>query len=232
VWASIFGWLLLKDPLPPRTIVLVLVGIASAVAIFIWGSEGGGESSTTGDVLAVVAGIFFAATLLNYRYVAKKMPADTSMLPSTCAGSTCSIFFGLVLAGGDVSLVQPETMWILALDGGVLVGGAILLYAIGPRFITAAEVTLTCLLEPAIGPVWVFIALGDAPALASIVSGVCLIVALAAHEIVPLCYARYARPTTKTATSTITTTITTPDEKVASVTEEYQKLIVVSAKSG
>jgi hypothetical protein len=84
--------------------------MASAVAIFIWGSEGGGESSWTGDVLAVVAGIFFAATLLNQRYVAKRMSANISMLPSACAGSTCSVIVGLVLAGGDVSLVRPESV--------------------------------------------------------------------------------------------------------------------------
>jgi drug/metabolite transporter (DMT)-like permease len=110
--------------------------MASAVAIFIWGSEAAsdaGESSLPGDVLAVAAGFSFAATLLNYRYVAKNLPANTSMLPSSCAGSTISLFVGLALAGGDVSLVRPESVWIMALDGGVLVGGAILLYTIGPR---------------------------------------------------------------------------------------------------
>jgi uncharacterized membrane protein YgcG len=99
---------------------------------------------------------------------------------------------------------------------------------------------LTCLLEPALGPVWVFIALGEAPALASIVSGVCLVVALAAHEIIPLCL---ATKTTTSATIAITSHASLSpheggadggggDGGGASGREESDKLIVVSAKSG
>jgi drug/metabolite transporter (DMT)-like permease len=170
---------------------MVAVGVASAVAIFVWGKEGHGEISVLGDILAVAAGLGFAALLLVYRHAAKITPLGTSMMPSTCAGSTLSVFAGLAIAKGNIGLTNGVfSILLLAFDGGVLVGGAMLLYTIGPKYITAAEVALMCLLEPCLGPIWVFIALGQVPSLVSIVAGGVLVASLAAHEIVPLCLSK------------------------------------------
>jgi drug/metabolite transporter (DMT)-like permease len=175
VWAAIGGWLFMADKLPPRTIVMVAVGMASAIAIFIWGKDSVGTSSVFGDVCACAGGLGFASVLLVYRYASKHMPPGTSMLASTCTGSTISACIGLALTKGNVALTGgTSSILLLALNGGVVVGLAMLLYTIGPKYITAAEVTLMCLLEPCIGPLWVFLALGEVPALASVIAGVIL----------------------------------------------------------
>jgi drug/metabolite transporter (DMT)-like permease len=144
-WAAIGGWLFVGDKLPLRTIAMVGVGIASAVAIFIWGGdESDGEGSVLGDVLAATAGITFAGLLLVYRHAATHMPTGTSMLASTCAASTMSACVGLVLAWGDFRLNDGLfSVLILALDGGVLAGGAQLLYTIGPKCVSRSLYTFS-----------------------------------------------------------------------------------------
>jgi hypothetical protein len=63
-----------------------------------------------GDVLACVAGMCFASQVLLFRYAAKRMPAGTSMIPAQCMGSSLSVFVGLALAGGEVSVNAPESV--------------------------------------------------------------------------------------------------------------------------
>tara|TARA_B110000305_G_C19211529_1_gene526112 strand:- start:139 stop:420 length:282 start_codon:yes stop_codon:yes gene_type:complete len=66
------------------------------------------------------------------------------------------------------------------------VGVAMLLYTIGPKLITAAEVTLLCLLEPCVAPLWVWAGTGEVPSRTTVVAGCVLLCSLAGHEVLAM----------------------------------------------
>jgi drug/metabolite transporter (DMT)-like permease len=132
--------------------------------------------------MAAGAGVCFASLMLLFRALSKTKP-DLSSLPITSLGSTLAIFVGLGLSGGDVWFSDPRSAApLLFVDGGVLIASAMLVYAASPKHLTAAEVTLICLLEPALGPVWVYIGIGEAPSVTSVAAGVAFIGCLVVHE--------------------------------------------------
>jgi drug/metabolite transporter (DMT)-like permease len=49
----------------------------------------------------------------------------------------------------------------------------------GPRYLLAAEVSLLLLLETVLGPVWVWVALGEAPSVRDALTAAVIVVALA-----------------------------------------------------
>jgi drug/metabolite transporter (DMT)-like permease len=184
VWAALGGALFLRDHLPKRTWAMVAVGLGSAVAIFLGGGHGGSDTRRTieGDLMAACSGACFASLMLLFRSRTNISP-DVSTLPTTCLGSTMAIFVGVALAGGDVWPEEPSSALPLLLLDGMMIAGAMLVYAASPKNLNAAEITLICLLEPALGPVFVYFGMGEAPSPVSIGAGCVFILCLIAHEV-------------------------------------------------
>ena len=181
-----------KDALPTRSIILVIIGILSAVIVFFGSSssttssENSSSDSRLGCILSFVASIAFASLMLNYRSAGKNIP-EVDMLPATIFGSLLSSLFTIIVTAGTALTDVPgdfENLALLFIDGGVIVGIALMGYTIGPKMITAAEVTLICLLEPCLAPVFVWLGVNQVPSLLSIVTGFVFIAALIAHEVV------------------------------------------------
>jgi drug/metabolite transporter (DMT)-like permease len=98
---------------------------------------------------------------------------------------------GLVAAA--IALPFADPMSVTAADVGYLAisGLAVLpvgfgLLAIAPRFIPAPEVGLITLLESILGPVWVWLALGEEPGLRTVLGGTIVIGSLAANSYLTL----------------------------------------------
>merc|ERR1712113_955711 len=160
VWATIGGWLWLGDKLPARAICIVIIGVGSGVASFL--DKQGDQQATDsnrdmfGSIMATTAGAAFAFQLLLSRSLSRVRPG-VSMLPIMATGMSLAMLGSLAITGGSVSLSQPSiALPLLVLDGGVLVAIAMLCYAIGPQYVTAAEVAIICMLEPVLAPIFVF----------------------------------------------------------------------------
>ncbi len=128
------------------------------------------------------------------------------MVPGTAVG-------GLVAAAIALPLADPlspqgiDIFWI-GLLGLVVIPIAFGLITTGPRYLPAPEVGLIMLLETVLGPIWVWIALGEEPPPMSLVGGAIVIVALAVHSLVRLRQqqaARRARPGAITHVGPVTT---------------------------
>lgn len=194
VWSAVLGWYFLNDVLPNRSVGLVLIGVASAIVVFLSsdGNHGDDESTISasdnrvGCILGFIASLAFASLMLTYRSAGKHLP-DVEMLPTTSLGSLMTVVvLGVVTRGSSIVDVDGtfENVGLLFLDGGICVGIAMMGYTIGPKMITAAEVTLICLLEPCVSPIFVWIGVGQVPSIVSIITGVVFVCALVAHEVV------------------------------------------------
>jgi drug/metabolite transporter (DMT)-like permease len=98
---------------------------------------------------------------------------------------------GLVAALLALPLASPLTATAsdfryLAISGLVVLPLGFGLLAVAPRYIPGAEVALITLLEAVLGPLWVWLALGEVPAPAAVLGGSIVIGALAFNSVAML----------------------------------------------
>ncbi len=154
LFAALFGRLFLNEPITSRlvvTMIFVLIG----VAILAYGSGSTARASWQGDLWAVYVTMAFAGALTALRKI-----KDISMIPAIPIA-----YLGAALALAPFITPWPafQVSWPLFLGHGIFMGAAACLLALGPRFISAAEVSLLILLESVLAPVLVWWVIGEHP---------------------------------------------------------------------
>jgi len=170
--AALMAWALFGERVARPTwaaIAAVLLG----VTVMVSGSLGGAVAPL-GDALALVVALAFAAaTVVTRRY------AGVRMAPA--------VAFGMILAGlggavkaGDLA-VEPAEMGLLFAFGALNLGLGLALFVTGARLTPAAIAALLGVAETMLGPVWVWLALGEIPGSRTIVGGAIVLAALVGH---------------------------------------------------
>ena len=169
--AGLGGWLCLGERVRPRTWVAMGAALAGAV-VMLWGSPGAG--SRVGDGLALVTATAFAAATVVVRW------HRTVAMPAAAA---LAAGLGAILAIGPAapSTASPRDLALLALFGIGQLGTGLLLFTRGARLIPVAEASLIAVLESVLGPVWVWLVVGERPGVFSLAGGAVILSALVAH---------------------------------------------------
>jgi drug/metabolite transporter (DMT)-like permease len=174
--AGLLGWLLLGERVRPRTWLTMGVALAG-VAVMVSGSYGAGRLA--GDVLAIVmASAFAMATVLVRRH------PDVQMTPAAALAAVLAAVAVLPMA--SPLAVSPRDLGLLAFFGIGQFGVGFLLFMAGARLIPVAETSLIGMLETVLGPLWVWLLLGEAAGVRSIVGGAVILGALALHTLLDL----------------------------------------------
>ena len=174
--ASVLGWLVLGERVRART--WLTMGLAlGGVVVMVSGSHGAGR--VAGDVLAIVmAGVFALATVLMRRHPGIQM---------TPAASLAAVFGVLAsLSMASPLAVSPRDVGLLALFGVGQLGVGFLLFTAGARLLPVAETSLIGMLEMVLGPLWVWLVLGETAGVRSLVGGAVILGALALHTLLDL----------------------------------------------
>jgi drug/metabolite transporter (DMT)-like permease len=181
LFAALLGWLMLREPVS-RATQLAMAGGFLGIAIVVANSLG--ETRLWGDVAALGCSLFFA-----YFFVALRKAGKVDMTPAVGLSGFFSAALALPLLwlGGDglaplLSLGALQWFWVL-LAGVIVVPLAFALISIGPRYLPAAEVSLLILLETVLGPLWVWLALGEQPAAATLTGGAVVLLTLTLHAL-------------------------------------------------
>jgi drug/metabolite transporter (DMT)-like permease len=153
-------------------------GIAMLVALFgVWRMvSGGGESGgdTLGIVLSCVIPLVLSiATVTVRRYQAIRMT------PAMCLAATIIMVVGLVMR--EAAPVSGEDFFLLFLFGAVQLAVGMICFATGAPLIPAGEAALLGLLECVLGPIWVWIFLGEHPGDQVLFGGVLTLAAVAGN---------------------------------------------------
>src|SRR5204863_1960354 len=101
---------------------------------------------------------------------------DVSMAPATCLSQVAVLVAAAPFA--HPSGAGSRDILLLAALGVGQIGLGLIFLTIGARLIPAAEVALITLLEIVLGPLWVWLALGERPALIALVGGAVVILAV------------------------------------------------------
>jgi drug/metabolite transporter (DMT)-like permease len=167
VLAALLARVLLGEPVTRRTALAMVVALAGVTLML--GAPGDGDA--LGDALAVLMALSFALALVITRH-----RADVSMAPATCLSQVfLLVAFAPFATPGEIG--GDDVVW-LALLGGGQIGLGLALLTIGARLIPAAQVALITLLEVVLGPLWVWIALGERPGTATLVGGAIVVGAI------------------------------------------------------
>ena len=159
--AAALAWIMFRDAASPRTLLAGLVALAG-VAITVGGSPR--LSGLTGDLLALLMTLGLATfTVILRRH------RNASMVSAAAASAWIGGLIALPFA--STLTVSAHQLTNLALFGITSFGLGLVLYTIGARHLHAARSALISALDTPLAPIWVWLAFDERPAVASLVGG-------------------------------------------------------------
>ena len=177
IFGAIFGRIFLGERISRRTFITIAV-VCVGLAIIAYGSGETENASLAGDLLALATAALFAAGLTAARHV-----RGTSMVPGVAMAFVIS---ALVIApfAKPFDVVPSQAPLFLGHALFILCSSALL--ALGPRYITSAEVGLLVLLESVLAPLLAWWIVKEAPGEAALLGGAVVISALFVSNVVAL----------------------------------------------
>jgi len=162
----------LHERVPMRTWIAMMVAFAGILVMF---ADSLGTGRLAGNLLAIGVSVLFALNVT----VLRKVHATVDMLPMVMIAGLLSI----VVAAPFVMPLQAShtDLLVLAIMGCALGTGCLLLVA-ASRQLTATELGLLALLEPILGPIWVWSLLGEHPGDLALAGGAVVMSAVIANE--------------------------------------------------
>jgi drug/metabolite transporter (DMT)-like permease len=155
VLAAVFGTFV-GEPVARRTWIAIAVAVAG-VALMVGGPS---HPGLAGFTLSLLMSVSFAATIVITRHQRQVATCLSQVLVFVCAAPFAS-----------ASSIGREDLALLAGLGITQIGLGLIFLSIGARLIPAAEVALITLLEIVLGPLWVWLALGERPGTTTLVGG-------------------------------------------------------------
>jgi drug/metabolite transporter (DMT)-like permease len=174
--ASVLGRVFLQQRAAART-WLTGLGVVAGLALILGASVGQGD--VDGDLLAL-AGATCCAGYLTVSRAAR--PAD--MTPAIAVGGVGAALVGL-LAGADPGIGGRDLL-LLALLGIVILPVSLTLITRATHHVAAPEVNLVALLETLLGPLWVWLAVGERPSGEVLAGGLLVVAAVTIHSALAL----------------------------------------------
>lgn len=171
--AAILGRVFLGEPVYRHTWVAIP---AALVGVVLAASGGGAAGPAPGDFFAAVTACCVAGNL-----TALRAAGSADMTPTVAWAGVVAALIAAPLAS-PLSAAGSDVL-TLAVLGVLVLPLSFALIALAPRFLPAHEVSLILLLEMAVGPYWVWLALGERPALRALVGGGIVLCTLVLHSI-------------------------------------------------
>ena len=170
---AVLGWIVLRERVRPTTWIAMTIALAGITLMFVNGIQSG---RLLGNIVALGPPVSFAIMLVTLRHA-----DDRDMIPAIALAGLVGAALGfamsdtLVLSGHDLALCQ--FLGIVQYTGGFV------LITLGVRFLPAAEVALLSLAETVLAPVWVWIGVGEVPALLTLAGGAIVLLAVATQAV-------------------------------------------------
>jgi len=193
LWAGVIGWWFLDDVLPLRT-RLALAGATASIALIFVPRVLGVDGRTSreqqpyrlaGDALAFVTGLSLASAMNAMRYYRRKHNQLPAQVVQIIASGTVTLVTAPFCSPSIIPR-EPGSLLPTAAAMAACISIAYLGFNLAPKYITAAEFGILMLVETVLGPLWVFLALGDEPSQWTLMGGALLLATLLVHELGPL----------------------------------------------
>jgi drug/metabolite transporter (DMT)-like permease len=178
--AAFLGWILLRESVRRATWIAMLVAIAGIVVMVANGIAAG---RMAGNVSALASACGFAVFTIALRWGKLEDMLPAVFLAGVFAFLTAAVVCqlngkGYAIPAGDIGIA-------LAL-GFFQVGMGLVVFTIGSKVVPAAELALLSMTEVLLGPLWVWLFLGETADVETLVGGSILMLAIAADALTGL----------------------------------------------
>lgn len=179
LYLLILGPLLLGEPVHRRDAPFI-VAVLAGIALFFIGQEPASRTAPDplrGNLLATAAGLSWALTIAGLRWLGSK-PGTAAAMPAVAAGNLL-VFAGCLPVALPLGTLRWQDAAVIVYLGVFQIGLAYECMTRGLARVPALEASLLLLLEPALNPIWAWLAHGERPggfALAggALILGACL----------------------------------------------------------
>lgn len=164
----------LGEPVRAHTWIAMAIAFAGII-VMVGGALDGGQLA--GNLMALGVSVCFAAQLT----VLRRFHATVDMLPMVMIAGLIALAPAFLLSGPFAA--TPRDLGVLAFMGCVQLGAGCLLATAAARTLSATELGLLALLEPILGPIWVWVLLGEHPGPYALMGGMLVLAAVIANQL-------------------------------------------------
>jgi drug/metabolite transporter (DMT)-like permease len=152
--------------------------VAAGMIVMFFDELGGGK--LLGNVLAVMSAVTFSLYFVFMRMQKDGSPLESILLSHWLTAGIC-VIVSLFL---PVPRITPESIAAIAVLGIIQIGLSAILFSIAIKRVSAVSANLIAVIEPVFNPVWVFLALGEAPGANALVGGAIIMLAVTGASII------------------------------------------------
>ena len=169
--AAFLGHLFLREHVSRKTVAATGIALGGITIMFLGSLNTG---AALGNVFALIV-----AFCLGSNIVVLRASRHVDMVPAMAVAGLISMAITFPLAPlGDTRVAD---MGLLAIMGCFQLGLGLFLVTRGTRYLSAAEVGLLTLSETVFAPIWVWIGVGETPAIVTFIGGTLVLGALAGN---------------------------------------------------
>jgi drug/metabolite transporter (DMT)-like permease len=165
------------EKVPPRTWLSILAAIAGIVVIF---HDSLAIDDWLGDLMALGVAFVWGLNLVVVR-----MAGRLDMTPALSVSGFMGAAVAFPLAAAPAA-IDGHDLAVLAVLGCLVLPLAFGLFIRGTHYVPAAEVALLAPIETVLGPIWVWIGVGEVPSQASLLGGVVVLAAILVNSVLAL----------------------------------------------
>ncbi len=163
---------ILREIISVSTIVSIALALCG-VLIMVWNDFG--DASFKGNLAAIGSAFGFALFTINLRH-----NKNIEMLPSVFASGIIGVSItSFIIFMSGISFMIPKKDLLISVSMGVFqVGSGLVLYTIGSKVLASTQLTILSLGEVFLGPLWVWIAIGEEIYLNTLIGGIIIFIAI------------------------------------------------------
>jgi len=174
---AVLGKLILGESVKRLTIICMSV---AAIGVSIMVIEGALIGSLLGNVFALGASCGFALFTVLLRRT-----RSVDMTPAVFWAGISGMIIGAtaIIFNNSTFVISHHDFEMCAIMGLVQVGIGLIIYIAGSKYVPAAELALLSLIEVMLGPIWVWLGVGEIPSFYTMVGGAVILSAIAFQAI-------------------------------------------------
>ncbi len=174
IYVLIFEPIINKTRWEPINIITIAVCF-SGMILFFMGELSPGHLE--GNIVALLAGVAFAAFFLGMRKNDKKYQQSAIFYGNIIVAVICIPFIV------ELQYLSFNDLWMVSFLGVFQIAAAYAIFTYGIKRILAVEASIISMLEPVLNPVWVYLGYGEIPTTYAIIGGIIIITAISVRTL-------------------------------------------------
>ncbi len=171
--AAVMAWIIIGERV--RSYTWVAIGVTVAGVAFMVSGPGAGGSAGGALIALTIPVAFGFGTVMIRRH------SEVAMAPAMLLSTMISAVIALPFA--HPFDVTRHDLLLLLTFGFAQLGIGLAIFSVGAARAPATEVALLSMIEPIVGPIWVWIFVNEYPGVPALIGGSTVFVALAVHTV-------------------------------------------------